>query len=183
MVRTRVISVILLVVCFTFPALAQSPATFTITCSSATACKSGTVPVFTTTGGASKVASSIVSQSGTTVSVAGSVSATTNYEIGGKPFAFGSVTNSNAFLGFAGNSTTTGTGNTGVGPPLSAPTPPASATQPWVHPRSAPAPQPRTAPPSAGLLSPPTQPVRRIKPSAPEHSFLIRPARPTRLSA
>ena len=115
MVRTRVISVILLVVCFTFPALAQSPATFTITCSSATACKSGTVPVFTTTGGASKVASSIVSQSGTTVSVAGSVSATTNYEIGGKPFAFGSVTNSNAFLGFAGNSTTTGTGNTGVG--------------------------------------------------------------------
>ena len=115
MIRISGICVIWLVVSVTLPALAQQPTSFPISCTSATACKSGTVPVFTTTGGASKVASSIVSQSGTAVSVAGSVSATTNYEIGGKPFAFGSVTNSNAFLGFAGNSTTTGTGNTGVG--------------------------------------------------------------------
>jgi hypothetical protein len=115
MIRISGICVIWLVVSVTLPASAQQPTSFPISCTSATACKSGTVPVFTTTGGASKVDSSIVSQSGTTVSVAGSVSATTSYEIGGKPFAFGSVTNSNAFLGFAGNSTTTGTGNTGVG--------------------------------------------------------------------
>jgi hypothetical protein len=56
-----------------------------------------------------------LSQTGTTISVAGSVNATANYEIGGAPFAFGSVSNTNAFLGFAGNSTTSGTGNTGVG--------------------------------------------------------------------
>lgn len=115
MIRISGICVIWLVVFVALPASAQQPTSFPISCTSATACKSGTVPVFTTTGGASKVDSSIISQSGTTVSVAGSVSATANYEIGGKPFAFGSVTNSSAFLGFAGNSTTSGTGNTGVG--------------------------------------------------------------------
>ncbi len=115
MVRTRVVCVILLVVCVSLSGFAQQSTTFPITCSSATACKSGTVPVFTTTGGASKVDSSIMSQSGSTISVAGSVSAKTSYELGGAPFAFGSVANTNAFLGFAGNSTTTGTGNTGIG--------------------------------------------------------------------
>jgi hypothetical protein len=115
MIRTRVVCLILLVVCVTLSAFAQQPTTFPITCSSGTACKSGTVPVFTTTGGASKVDSSIMSESGSTITVAGSVSASTNYEIGGTPFAFGSVANTNAFLGFAGNSTTTGTGNIGVG--------------------------------------------------------------------
>ncbi|HXM62441.1 MAG TPA: tail fiber domain-containing protein [Terriglobales bacterium] len=114
MVRACTICAILLSLC-ALPALAQAPATYNITCSSGTACKTGTVPLFTTTGGASKVDSSIVSQSGSTVTVAGSVSAKTSYEIGGAPFAFGSVTNTNAFLGFAGNSTTTGTGNIGVG--------------------------------------------------------------------
>ncbi|MGA8492945.1 MAG: tail fiber domain-containing protein [Terriglobales bacterium] len=115
MIRISVVCVILLVVCVSLPALAQQPATYTITCSSGTACKKGTVPMFTTAGGASKVDSSIVSQSGTTITVTGSVSAKTNYEIGGTPFAFGSVANTNAFLGFAGNSTTTAAGNTGVG--------------------------------------------------------------------
>ena len=115
MIRTRVVCVILLAVCVTLPAFAQQPTTFPITCSSGTACKSGTIPVFTTTGGASKVDSSIVSQSGSTISVAGSVSAKTAFDIGGTPFAFGSVAETSAFLGFAGNSTTTGTGNTGIG--------------------------------------------------------------------
>jgi hypothetical protein len=115
MIRIGAIYVILLVVCVTLPASAQQPATYTITCSSGTACKSGTIPVFTTTGGASKVDSSIASQSGSTISVAGSVSAKTGFDIGGTPFAFGSVANTSAFLGFAGNSTATGTGNTGVG--------------------------------------------------------------------
>jgi Chaperone of endosialidase len=95
--------------------LAQAPAANTITCSSGSACKKATIPVFTTTGDAAKVDSSIVTQSGTTISVAGSVSAKTSFNIGSTPFAFGSVSNTNAFLGFAGNSTTTGTGNTGVG--------------------------------------------------------------------
>jgi hypothetical protein len=115
MLRTCLVYVILLVVCITLPASAQQPTSFPITCSSGTACKSGTVPLFTTTGGDSKVDSSIVSQSGSTITVAGSVSAKTSYELGGAPFAYGSVANTNAFLGFAGNSTTTGTGNTGVG--------------------------------------------------------------------
>src|SRR5271154_3760625 len=115
MVRTRVVCVILLAVCVTLPASAQQPTAYTITCSSGTACKSGTIPVFTTTGGAAKIDSSIVSQSGTTISVAGSVSAKTGFDIGGNPFAFGSVSTQDVFLGFAGNSTMTGTGNTAVG--------------------------------------------------------------------
>jgi hypothetical protein len=50
-------------------------------------------------------------------SVAGNVSVAKGYgfNIGGVPFAFGSLTNLNAFLGFAGNSTMTGTGNTASG--------------------------------------------------------------------
>jgi hypothetical protein len=38
-----------------------------------------------------------------------------SYQIGGNLFAFGSYANQNAFLGFAGNTTITGTGNTGSG--------------------------------------------------------------------
>jgi hypothetical protein len=115
MARISVVYVILFAVCVTLPALAQAPAAYTITCSSGTACKKGAIPVFTTAGGAAKVDSSIVSQSGSTIDVAGSVNATTNYQIGGTPFAFGSVANTNAFLGFAGNSTLTGVGNAAVG--------------------------------------------------------------------
>jgi hypothetical protein len=50
------------------------------------------------------------------VSASGTVNGE-SYLIGGKSFAFGSVANGNAFLGFAGNSapTNTGTANTGVG--------------------------------------------------------------------
>jgi hypothetical protein len=46
----------------------------------------------------------------------GVVNATTGiFDINGIPFAFGSFAKDNAFLGFAGNSTTTGTGNTATG--------------------------------------------------------------------
>jgi hypothetical protein len=45
----------------------------------------------------------------------GVVNATTSFDLGGSPFAFGSVANFNAFLGFAGNSTMTGGGDTAVG--------------------------------------------------------------------
>jgi hypothetical protein len=41
------------------------------------------------------------------------VNATTSFDIGGTPFAF--AYNSNAFLGFAGNSTMSGSGNTASG--------------------------------------------------------------------
>jgi hypothetical protein len=52
--------------------------------------------------------------------VSGNVSATgvvtgSSYQIGSNLFAFGSYANQNAFLGFAGNTTTTGGGNTAIG--------------------------------------------------------------------
>ena len=49
------------------------------------------------------------------VTFAGGVNATTSFNLGGQPFAFGSPGAFNAFLGFAGNSTSTGTDNTGSG--------------------------------------------------------------------
>jgi hypothetical protein len=45
----------------------------------------------------------------------GVVNATTGFDIGGTPFAFGSYANRNSFLGFAGNSTMTGFNNTASG--------------------------------------------------------------------
>jgi hypothetical protein len=52
-----------------------------------------------------------------TLDVNGTVNATTGFNIGEYPFAFGSLLHSNAFLGFAGNSnpSNTGTGNTANG--------------------------------------------------------------------
>src|SRR5208337_2529825 len=47
--------------------------------------------------------------------VNGAVNAATSYNLGGSLFAFGSYANENAFLGFAGNSTTTGCCNTASG--------------------------------------------------------------------
>jgi len=47
--------------------------------------------------------------------VTGNLSVTGSYQIGGVPFAFGSSANSNAFLGFAGSTGPTGTGNTAAG--------------------------------------------------------------------
>jgi endosialidase-like protein len=51
---------------------------------------------------------------GTTVTGA-VVNATTSFDLGGSAFAFGSVGNQNAFLGFAGNSSTSGQDNTAIG--------------------------------------------------------------------
>jgi hypothetical protein len=45
----------------------------------------------------------------------GVVNATTSFNIGGTPFAFGSYGGQNAFLGYAGNATTTGFQNTASG--------------------------------------------------------------------
>jgi hypothetical protein len=51
---------------------------------------------------------------GTTVTGA-VVNATSSFDLGGSPFAFGSANNQNAFLGFAGNSPTSGQDNTAIG--------------------------------------------------------------------
>ena len=45
----------------------------------------------------------------------GVINATTGFDIGGTPFDFGNAVAGNSFLGFAGNSTMTGTENIGVG--------------------------------------------------------------------
>jgi trimeric autotransporter adhesin len=50
-----------------------------------------------------------------TLDVNGTVNAATAFNLGGTLFAFGSPGNSNAFLGFAGNTTMTGSQNTAVG--------------------------------------------------------------------
>jgi hypothetical protein len=50
-----------------------------------------------------------------TLDVNGVVNAAGGYNLGGLPFAYGSAALDNAFLGFAGNSTTTGTSNTASG--------------------------------------------------------------------
>jgi hypothetical protein len=47
--------------------------------------------------------------------VDGTMNVATSYSLGGSAFAFGSYSNQNAFLGFAGNSTTTGLQNTATG--------------------------------------------------------------------
>ena len=44
--------------------------------------------------------------------VNGAVNASSSFNLGGTPFAFGVLSISNAFVGFSGNSTVTGSGNT-----------------------------------------------------------------------
>jgi hypothetical protein len=75
-----------------------------------------TIPLFTT---ATNVQNSILTQTGTTaVNVGGNLNllpTTGAFEIGSKLFAFGSLSNANAFLGFAGNTAMTGSANTAIG--------------------------------------------------------------------
>jgi hypothetical protein len=52
---------------------------------------------------------------GAALDVNGATNTSTTYNLGEAVFAFGSKTSGNAFLGFAGNSTMSGGGNTGVG--------------------------------------------------------------------
>jgi hypothetical protein len=87
---------------------AQPQAAKTITCSSATACKTGFVPVFSSSGGAATVSDSLVTQSGSTVAVGGSVSANGNVNASGN---VGASTVTTAALTGGVNSTMTGTGN------------------------------------------------------------------------
>jgi hypothetical protein len=52
---------------------------------------------------------------GAALDVDGAVNATTGFNLGGTPFAFGSLSNESVFLGFTGNSTNTGARNTAIG--------------------------------------------------------------------
>jgi hypothetical protein len=83
------------------------------------------LPVWTSS---TTIANSIVYQStagpdigiGTTspgarLDVNGTINTSSQFNLGGLAFAFGTVSNENAFLGFAGNNSTTGTGNTATG--------------------------------------------------------------------
>ena len=63
MIRISVVS-LTLIVCLTLPALAQAPPANTISCSSGTACKKGSIPLFASNGGAAKVDDSIISNLG-----------------------------------------------------------------------------------------------------------------------
>jgi len=101
MVRISAISVTLLIVCVTLPALAQAPPANPITCSSGTACKKGSIPVFASNGGAATVDDSIIKQSGSSISVAGSAAATKNISAGGNVTASGTV--SGATVSATGN--------------------------------------------------------------------------------
>lgn len=99
MFRTSVMCLILLVVCVSLPALAQAPLANTITCSSGTACKKGNIPVFASNGGAAKVDDSIIKQSGSTISVAGSETVTSNINAGGNVNATGNLSGANVSTG------------------------------------------------------------------------------------
>jgi trimeric autotransporter adhesin len=52
---------------------------------------------------------------GATLDVKGTVNAANGFDLGGAPFAFGTLSNQNAFVGFSGNSSMTGVDNTGTG--------------------------------------------------------------------
>jgi hypothetical protein len=69
------------------------------------------IPLFST---ATDIENSILTQTGKSINVAGSLDAN-SFRLGGQLFAFGSHANHNAFLGFAGNNTMTGQGNTAAG--------------------------------------------------------------------
>lgn len=62
-----------------------------IVCSSTTACKTGFVPLFSSNGGSAKVTDSIVTQSGTTVKIAGTETTTGTISAGGDLDAGGNV--------------------------------------------------------------------------------------------
>src|SRR5271167_4042546 len=97
MVRASVVCVILLVVCFTLPTLAQAPVDQPneLRCTNAAACKKGTILVVATPGGSATETSSIVSQAGGIIKVAGSETVTHNITAGGNVAATGNVSGAN----------------------------------------------------------------------------------------
>ena len=105
----------------------------------------------TVTGGVVNAAN--VNATGTVNS--GVVNATTSFDIGGTPFAFGAYGPfpGNAFLGFAGNATTTGTSTPAAVSRRSRPSQQVTATPPAATRRFTPTPQaPATPPPGRRAL-------------------------------
>jgi hypothetical protein len=88
-------------------AKAQPPSTDVTTSGGTT----NAIPLFST---GTDIENSILTQTGTNIDVAGSLAAT-SFKLDGRLFAFGSYAKQNAFLGFAGNKTMTGPGNTATG--------------------------------------------------------------------
>ena len=82
----------------------QAPAANTITCASGSACKAGHVSLFASNGGAAKVKDSIITESGSTISVAGSENLTGSIS---------ASTTSSSSAAVAGNDNTSG-GSAGV---------------------------------------------------------------------
>jgi len=118
-----------LMLCFAITLGAQEQAN-EIVCSSTTACTSGFIPIFTSSGGSAKVSKSLLSESGSTVSVDANESLTGNLSMLSSSAAAGNLVkggslflhnfgNSNTFLGQnAGNLTmtvATANNNTAVG--------------------------------------------------------------------
>ncbi|MGA9644108.1 MAG: tail fiber domain-containing protein [Terriglobales bacterium] len=139
--KTHVAGVILIVLCFGLFAVAQEtaknsssvaplagsadhpPVTYKAVKTAAPYGTANYLPVWT---GSNIIANSVVYQSGSdvgigtttpaaTLDVNGAVNATTTFNLGGTPFAFGAYSIGNAFLGFAGNATMTEGGNTASG--------------------------------------------------------------------
>jgi len=116
-------ALMLLLLCSAVPLMAQQTAppsgtggiqppattvTYPIGCSSATACKKGYVPIFDSAGGSATVSDSIVSQSGPTITIAGSATATEDLNVGGQITA-NTVVTTDSTGGV--NSAMTGSGN------------------------------------------------------------------------
>ncbi len=105
----------LLVICCAIPSAAQND----IVCSSATACKAGSVPLFATDGGSAQVRDSIMTQSGGAVKIAGGARTSGNITAGGDVNAVnvnatgnvGASTVTTTDLIGGVSSTMTGTGN------------------------------------------------------------------------
>ena len=72
-----------------------------IVCSSATACKTGFIPIFSSNGGSANVSDSLLSQGGTTVSLSGNEALSGNLTTGGT--VSGSAASFNGNVGLGGN--------------------------------------------------------------------------------
>jgi len=98
-IRSMFLFPFLAMLCFATTLRAQDKAN-EIACSTATACKTGFVPLFSSPGGSAKVSDSNISQSGSTVSISGSETVTGNISDTGNITAGGNVSgNEGSFTG------------------------------------------------------------------------------------
>jgi len=119
---------LLLLLCFASGVLAQGQAN-TIVCSSGTACSSGSIPLFTSSGGSASVSNSLFTQSGSTVTLSGSQTLSGNLNLASSGTSAGNIVkgstlflhsfgSNNVFLGLNAGNLTMGysaNNNTAVG--------------------------------------------------------------------